>query len=282
MVWKIFKLATSPKFGSLIYRVSTEMEYQCQPLWKKLKNGCHFVNIHCMETFQITNPLQFLVSSFSECWWKWNISVSHYEKWLPFSIILNIRKNFKLLNPPKFGSPVFWVSTEMEYEHWPLWKKLKNGCHFVQITDPPPKFGSPVFQVSTETEYQCQPIWKKLKNDCHFISIDHMEKIQITDPPKVWVSGFLSVNRKRNISIGQYEKIEKMTAILLILIVRKISNYWPPKVWVSGFSFLSVDGNGMSSENQRCKFSFFLNFPLVHFPPSPIIGSISTFMRGYT
>ena len=27
---------------------------------------------------------------------------------------------------------------------------------------------------------------------------------------------------------------------------------------------------------------FILNFPLVQFPPSPILGCISTFMRGYT
>ena len=63
---------------------------------------------------------------------------------------------------------------------------------------------------------------KKLKNGCHFINIDRTEKFQITDPPKVWVSGFF---------------------------------------------FLNVDGNGISLENQRCKFSVFLNFPLVHFSP---------------
>ena len=27
-------------------------------------------------------------------------------------------------------------------------------------------------------------IMKKLKNDCHFVNINHMEKFQITDPPK--------------------------------------------------------------------------------------------------
>ena len=45
-------------------------------------------------------------------------------------------------------------------------KKLKNGCHFInidhmekfQITDPP-KFGSLVFRVSTEMEYHRQPTW---------------------------------------------------------------------------------------------------------------------------
>ena len=38
-------------------------------------------------------------------------------------------------------------------------------------------------------------IMKKLKNGCHFININHTEKFQITDPPKVWVSGFPSVDR---------------------------------------------------------------------------------------
>ena len=54
-----------------------------------------------------------------------------------------------------------------------------------------------------ETEYRHQPLWKKLKNGRYFINMCHMEKIQITDhhtpphppPPKVSVSGFLSVNR---------------------------------------------------------------------------------------
>ena len=33
-------------------------------------------------------------------------------------------------------------------------------------------------------------IMKQLKNGSHFVNIDHMEKFQITDPPKIWVSGF--------------------------------------------------------------------------------------------
>ena len=34
-------------------------------------------------------------------------------------------ENFKLLTPQKFGSLVFWVSTEMEYQCQPLWKNWK-------------------------------------------------------------------------------------------------------------------------------------------------------------
>ena len=36
---------------------------------------------------------------------------------------------------------------------------------------------------------------KKLKNGCHFFNIRHTEKFPITDPHKVWVSSFLSVDR---------------------------------------------------------------------------------------
>ena len=37
------------------------------------------------------------------------------------SLISIVWKNYKLPTPPpKFGSPVFQVSMEMEYQHWPL------------------------------------------------------------------------------------------------------------------------------------------------------------------
>ena len=35
---------------------------------------------------------------------------------------------------------------------------------------------------------------KKLKNGCHFFNINRTEKFPITKSPKVWVSGFLSVD----------------------------------------------------------------------------------------
>ena len=55
---------------------------------------------------------------------------------------------------------------------------------------------------------------RKLKNGHHFVNVNCTQKYQITNPPKVWVSSFLSVNRKRNISIGYYEKKWKITTIL--------------------------------------------------------------------
>ena len=56
-------------------------------IMKKIGNGHHFINIDHTEKFQITDTLQSLDLRFSECQWKWNISVGHYEKiekWQPF------------------------------------------------------------------------------------------------------------------------------------------------------------------------------------------------------
>ena len=106
------------------------------------------------------------------------------------SLISIVRKNFKLLTPPKV-----WVSSFPSVD--------KNGISALAIM-------------------------KKLKNGCNFFNINCTEKFQITDPPKAWVSGFL--------------------------LIRK----------------------------QEMQIFIFLNFPLVHFSPSPILGSISTFMHGYT
>ena len=49
---------------------------------------------------------------------------------------------------------------------------------------------------------------KKLKDGHHFINIDHTEKFQITKLPKVWVSGFSSVDRD-GISVSAIMKILK-------------------------------------------------------------------------
>ena len=53
-------------------------------IMKKLKNGCHIVNINRTEKFQINDPPQSLGLPFSECQQKWNIKKKKLEKWLPF------------------------------------------------------------------------------------------------------------------------------------------------------------------------------------------------------
>ena len=116
-------------------------------------------------------------------------------------------------------------------------------------TEPMEKFGKLNWQnfcVSgfPSEEYQHRPLWKNWKMAAISLILDHMEKFPTTNPPpKVWVSGFLSVDGNW-ISIGHYQKKLCRTADIR-------------------------DANFL-----------FLNFPLVHFPPSPILGCISTFMCG--
>ena len=72
-------------------------------------------------------------------------------------------------------------------------------------------------------------ILKKLKNGCHFININSMEKFQITNPPKVWVSSFLSVNRNGISALAILKKIEIWLPFHKYWLYGKISNYRPPK-----------------------------------------------------
>ena len=224
--WKFRKLNWHKIYVSSFPNVNRN-GISASAIMKKMKNRCHFVNINCTEKFQITSPtpkfgsLIFWVLTEMEyqCWPLW-------KSWKMAAILLIsiVQKNFKLQTPPKFGSPAFRVVTETEYQCQPLWKKLKNGGHFInmdhmgkfQITDPP-KFGSPVFQMSMEMEYQCQPFWKNWKMaDNLLISIVR----KITDPPKVWVSGFPSVNRN-GISVSAIMKKLKNGCLSLISIIQK-------------------------------------------------------------
>ena len=49
---------------------------------------------------------------------------------------------------------------------------------------------------------------KKLKNGSNFINIDHTEKFQMTNPPKIWVSGFPSVDGNRISASAIMKKLE--------------------------------------------------------------------------
>ena len=62
-------------------------------------------------------PSQSLGLQLSECGWKWNISISHYEiieKWPPFLKYASYRK-ISSYQPPKFGSQVFQVSKMISF-----------------------------------------------------------------------------------------------------------------------------------------------------------------------
>ena len=74
-------------------------------IMKKLKNCHHFVNIDHMEKCQIIDPPKFGSPVFRGQW-KWNISVSHYEKnekWLPFHKYWTYRKMSNYWPPKSFG-----------------------------------------------------------------------------------------------------------------------------------------------------------------------------------
>ena len=89
---------------------------------KKLKNGCYFVNIDCTEKIQITNPPKVWVSSFPSVNRKGISALAIMKKLKNGCHFININhtEKFQITDPPKFGSPVFQVSMEMEYQHWPL------------------------------------------------------------------------------------------------------------------------------------------------------------------
>ena len=73
-------------------------------------------------------------------------------------------------------------------------------------------------------------IKKKLKNGCHFINIDCTEKFQITNPPPKFGSPVFGASMekwKQNIS-SHYEKIEKWSTFHKYRSYWKISNYLPP------------------------------------------------------
>ena len=68
--------------------------------------------------------------------------MKNFLKWQPFHKYA-LYENFEITDPPppKFGSPVFWVLTEMEYWHekidkWlPFYKYV--SYRKIKITDPP-------------------------------------------------------------------------------------------------------------------------------------------------
>ena len=66
-------------------------------------------------------------------------------------------------------------------------------------------------------------------------------KLPIADPPKVWVSGFLSVNGNAKLVSAITENGKNGRSALKTHPRAKLPITDPPKVWVSGF--LSVDGN---------------------------------------
>ena len=144
-------------------------------------------------------------------------------------------------------------------------EKLKNGCHFFnidcmekfQITDLPKVWVSS-FPSVNGNEISMSAIMEKLKKGCHFFKIDHTEKFQITNPSKVWVSGFLSVDGNGISMLAIMEKLKNGCHFFNIDCTEKFQITDPPKFGSPVF---------FSSENWRCKFSFFSEFSIDSFSP---------------
>ena len=105
-----------------------------------------------------------------------------------------------------------------------------------------------------------------------------MEKFQITNPLKVWVSGFLNVDRNGISASAIMKKLKNGHHFVNIDCMKKFQITDSPKVWVSAFP--SVNGNGISAsaimkklknghhfvsaENWRYEFSVGLVFQIFH------------------
>ena len=130
----------------------------------------------------------------------------------------------------------FQVWTEMENWCQPLWKMGKMAIapileqNFQLPT--PLMFGSPVFRVSIEKENWCQPLWK-MENSSP--EMHPRAKLPITETPKVWISGFPSLDRNRKLVSAIMKNGENGCSSPKTCPRAKLPIIDPPKVWVSGF-----------------------------------------------
>ena len=152
-----------------------------------------------------------------------------------------------------YQPPKVWVSSFLSVDGnaklvSAITENGKNGCSSpkmhprakLSITDPL-KFGSPVFRVSTEMENWCRPLQKMGK-----MAIAPQKRIleqnfQFTNPPKVWVSGFLSVDGNAKLVSAITENGTNGCSSPKMHPRAKLPITDPPKVWVS--SFPSVNRN---------------------------------------
>ena len=123
--------------------------------------------------------------------------VSHYEKWKNGCHFCRISSCTKISNywpPLKFGSLLFWMSTEIENLHQLLWKNVKMATILDKL------IVQQNFQLLTTQRFglHFSKCWQKLENGISYY--DKMEKwppfcgkssysnISNYDPvPKVWV-----------------------------------------------------------------------------------------------
>ena len=78
---------------------------------------------------------------------------------------------------------------------------------------------------------------KKLKNDCHLVNINHMEKFQINNLPKVWVSGSPSVDRNGISASAIMKNLKSGCHFINIDHMENFQIIDPPPKFESGFLF---------------------------------------------
>ena len=99
---------------------------------------------------------------------------------------------------------------------------------------------------------------------------------QLPTPSQSLGLRFSECRRKWNISVDHYEKLKNGYHFFKYH-TEKFPITDPPQKMAA---ISCVDINGISADTGMQIF-IFLNFLLVHFPPSPILGCISTFMHRY-
>ena len=135
---------------------------------------------------------------------------------------------------------VEWVTGKTE----PTEKFGKLNRQKICVSRFPSAERSPCKNVSTETEYHHWPLWKNWKMATISLILIAWKNFKLLTPPKVWVSGFPSVDGNGISPSAIMKKLKNGYHFVNIDRMEKFQTTDdPPKVWVS--SFLCVDGNGI-------------------------------------
>ena len=129
-----------------------------------------------------------------------------------------------------------------------IWIVQKN----VQITNNPKSLGL-WFSEGWRKQNISVSHYEKLKNGCYFINIDHIDKFQITNPPKIRVSSFLSVNGNEISVLAIMKKMKNGHHFINSYHTEKCQITEPPKVWVSSFPSVNVNRKSVLAIMKKLK-----------------------------
>ena len=173
-----------------------------------------------------------------------------------------LEQNFQLLTPLKFGSPVFWVLTEMQNWCQPLQKMGKMAIepqkHILQQNfqlPTPLKFGSPVFWVLMKTQNWCRPLQKMGKMAVapqkHILE----QNFQLPTPIKFGSPVFWVLTETQNCC----RPLKKMGKMAIVpqkhILEQNFQLPTPPKVWVSPWKCPRARAFILPHESPMCSFT---------------------------